>query len=130
VLGVRPTAKLPHLPSDRARVDARGIAAADLCLVPLEDGDRAEALRRAGKRVISIDLNPLSRTSRAADLPVVDELRRALRAIAAAARSARGAVRTGRFPPFDAPEALAQALGAIDRRLRQAARRPRRRPRR
>ena len=64
ILGVRPTVRLPGLPSDRARVDRRGLWIADVCLVPLEDGDRAEALRRLGKRVISIDLNPLSRTSR------------------------------------------------------------------
>jgi 4-phosphopantoate---beta-alanine ligase len=129
VLGVRPTARLPHLPSDRARVDAAGIARADVCLVPLEDGDRAEALRRLGKRVIAIDLNPLSRTSRAADLPIVDELRRALRAIAAVARSARTVPRTGRFEPFDPAGARADALEAIDRRLRRAGRRRRPRPR-
>ena len=130
VLGVRPTARIAGLPSDRARVDARGIARADVCLVPLEDGDRAEALQRAGKLVIAIDLNPLSRTSRVADLPVVDELGRALRTIAASARSSPPRPRDGDLPPFDARRALAEALEAIDRRLRQAARRPRRpRPR-
>ncbi|MCI4317986.1 MAG: phosphopantothenate/pantothenate synthetase, partial [Thermoplasmata archaeon] len=77
VLGVHPTARIPGLPSDRAWVDAKGIAIADVCLVPLEDGDRAGALRARGIRVISIDLNPLSRTSETADLPIVDELRRA-----------------------------------------------------
>ncbi len=128
VLGVRPTARIPHLPSDRARVDARGIAVADVCLVPLEDGDRAEALRRLGKRVIAIDLNPLSRTARAADVPIVDELRRALRTIARFARSA--STRPGRFPAFDADRARAEALRAIERRLRAAARRPTRRQRR
>ncbi|HYA10610.1 MAG TPA: phosphopantothenate/pantothenate synthetase [Thermoplasmata archaeon] len=117
VLGVRPTARILHLPSDRALVDARGIARADVCLVPLEDGDRAEALRRAGKRVIAIDLNPLSRTARAADVPIVDELGRALRNITAAARARRVPVRAGELPPFDAWRALAEALEAIDRRL-------------
>jgi 4-phosphopantoate--beta-alanine ligase len=130
VLGVRPTARVAHLPSDRAQVDARGIAQADLCLIPLEDGDRAEALKRAGKRVISIDLNPLSRTSRAADVPVVDELVRALRTIAAEARALRPRARRGTFPRFDGPGALAEALRTIDRRLTRAARRPRRRRRR
>jgi 4-phosphopantoate---beta-alanine ligase len=125
VLGVRPTATLRGLPSDRARVDGRGIARADVCVVPLEDGDRTEALRRAGKRVISIDLNPLSRTSVAADLPIVDELVRALRGMALAARNA--APRTGGAPldPFDAPRARADALRTIDRRLTAAARRRR-----
>ncbi len=123
VLGVRPTARLPGLSSDRAAIDARGIERADVCLVPLEDGDRAAALRAAGKRVISIDLNPLSRTSRSADLPVVDELVRALRAIAADARRGRRKARPGRPRPFEAARALADALRAIDRRLTRAARR-------
>ncbi len=127
LLGVVPTARLAGLPSDRALVDARGIARADVCLVPLEDGDRAAALRRLGKAVISIDLNPLSRTSRAADLPIVDELTRALRAITAAARRAGPRRRDGARRPFDAPAALAEALRTIDGRLRRAARRPRRR---
>jgi len=126
VLGVRPTARLRHLPSARAQVDARGIARADVCLVPLEDGDRAEALCRVGKRVISIDLNPLSRTSRTADLPIVDELGRALRAITTAARSARPRRRTGRFPPFDAERARSEALRTIDRRLSRLTRSRRR----
>ena len=129
ILGVRPTATIPGLPSDRARVDARGIAVADVCLVPLEDGDRAEALRRLGKRVIAIDLNPLSRTSRAADLPIVDELRRALDGIRAAVPALRGRVRAGDFPPFNAAAARTAALGAMVRRLRApAARAPPLRP--
>src|SRR5437667_103609 len=41
-------------------------------------GDRTEALVRMGKTVISVDLNPLSRTSQRATIPVVDELTRAL----------------------------------------------------
>ncbi|HYA71128.1 MAG TPA: phosphopantothenate/pantothenate synthetase [Thermoplasmata archaeon] len=125
VLGVRPTARIPGLPSDRARVDRRGIYAADVCLVPLEDGDRAEALRAMGKRVISIDLNPLSRTSRTADLPIVDELQRALRAIAREAERRRRDPRRPRFVPFDRRKALSDALATIDRALsRAAARRP------
>src|SRR5271170_3867245 len=42
VLGLHPTVRIPGLPSDRGRVDADGIAQADVCVVPLEDGDRAE----------------------------------------------------------------------------------------
>jgi 4-phosphopantoate--beta-alanine ligase len=51
---------------------------ADVVLVPLEDGDRCEALVQMGKTVIAIDLNPLSRTARSATLTIVDELTRAL----------------------------------------------------
>ncbi len=130
VLGVRPTARLPRLPSDRARVDQRGIAVADVCLVPLEDGDRTEALRALGKRVISVDLNPLSRTSRAADLPIVDELVRALTNLAHDLRSPRGNPAAGRFLPFDAAGALQDAEATIARNLRKRVRPPPGRPRR
>ena len=89
VLGEHPTARLRGLASDRAWVDARGILRADVVVVPLEDGDRAEALVRAGKFVISIDLNPLSRTSGRAQLPIVDELTRALRNLGRGVRHMR-----------------------------------------
>jgi 4-phosphopantoate---beta-alanine ligase len=122
VLGVRPDARIPGLPSDRARVDRRGIYRADVCLVPLEDGDRTAALRARGQRVISVDLNPLSRTSQTADLPIVDEVTRALGHIADdLERLAAGSGRVGRRP-FDARETLSDALAAIDRRLKRAAR--------
>ncbi len=121
VLGVRPSARIPGLPSDRSRVDREGIYRADVCVVPLEDGDRTAALRALGKRVIAIDLNPLSRTSRTADLPIVDELVRALSHLATDLKAGRGARATGRFPPFDAPAALAEALATIDRNLTRAA---------
>ncbi len=121
VLGVRASARLPGLDSDRARIDPEGIARADVCLVPLEDGDRALALHRAGKRVIAIDLNPLSRTALAADIPIVDELRRALRRLAEEVPRARRRRTEGRFPPFDRRRALADAARAMARRLRRAA---------
>jgi len=78
ILGVHPTVRLRGLPSDRGWVDQNGILVADTVLVPLEDGDRAKALASSGKFVIAVDLNPLSRTARAADLPIIDELKRAL----------------------------------------------------
>ena len=81
LLGAKPDAVLKGLKSNRARVDRRGIFKADVVLVPLEDGDRTEALRKAGKKVIAIDLNPLSRTARKADLTVVDHVARAVPAI-------------------------------------------------
>ncbi len=81
VLGTRPDARIPGLESERARCHSEGIFKADVVLVPLEDGDRTEALARMGKVVISVDLNPLSRTSQAAAVPVVDELTRAVPSI-------------------------------------------------
>jgi 4-phosphopantoate--beta-alanine ligase len=64
--------------SQRRYVDSEGIGQADVVLIPLEDGDRAEALRNAGKTVIAIDLNPLSRTSRSATVTIVDNIIRAI----------------------------------------------------
>lgn len=70
--------RIKEVHSDRRKIDRRGIAAADVVLVPLEDGDRTEALKRLGKRVITIDLNPMSRTAQAADVTVVDNIVRAM----------------------------------------------------
>ena len=78
VLGLRPNARIPGIESRRALSHRDGVFGADVVLVPLEDGDRAEALVRMRKTVISIDLNPLSRTSQSATVPIVDELTRAV----------------------------------------------------
>jgi len=80
VLGVGEDADstIPELFSERRRVSSRGILVSDVVLIPLEDGDRAEALKRMGKKIISIDLNPLSRTSLAADISIVDNVVRAI----------------------------------------------------
>jgi len=79
VLGVKDAyARIPELSSERRKVSIEGIYRADCVLIPLEDGDRTEALVRMGKRTIAIDLNPLSRTARKADITIVDELTRAM----------------------------------------------------
>ena len=70
--------RLLPLSHDRAFCLRHGIFGSDVVLVPLEDGDRCQALRSMGKVVITIDLNPLSRTARTANLTIVDELTRAL----------------------------------------------------
>ncbi len=77
-VGRRASKTIPELMSERRRVDPDGIYAADVVLVPLEDGDRTEALVRMGKKVIAIDLNPLSRTARSATITVVDNIVRAM----------------------------------------------------
>ncbi|MEM1593696.1 MAG: 4-phosphopantoate--beta-alanine ligase [Archaeoglobaceae archaeon] len=71
-------AELKGLSSARRIVDSRGILIADVVLVPLEDGDRCEILKKHGKKVIAIDLNPLSRTARMADVTIVDNITRAI----------------------------------------------------
>ena len=71
-------AVLDHIDSNRRFVNPDGIYAADVVFVPLEDGDRCEALVKSGKRVITIDLNPMSRTSRTATVTIVDNVTRAM----------------------------------------------------
>lgn len=80
VLGVgeRASASIPELQSERRRVDPEGIFVADTVIVPLEDGDRTEALVQMGKKVITIDLNPLSRTAKASHITIVDNVIRAM----------------------------------------------------
>ncbi|MBI2501654.1 MAG: phosphopantothenate/pantothenate synthetase [Candidatus Latescibacteria bacterium] len=71
-------AQLPFIESNRRFVHPEGLFRADVVFVPLEDGDRCEALRRMGKEVVTVDLNPLSRTARAASVTVVDNLARTM----------------------------------------------------
>ncbi|ALU11540.1 hypothetical protein EYM_02255 [Ignicoccus islandicus DSM 13165] len=73
-----PEEELPNLSSERRKVSKRGIATADVVLVALEDGDRTEALKKLGKKVIAIDLNPFSRTARSADISIIDNVIRAI----------------------------------------------------
>ena len=80
VLGThdRPSETIPELSSNRRKVDPDGIGKADLVLVPLEDGDRTEALRKVGKYVVTIDLNPMSRTSVYSNITIVDNVIRSM----------------------------------------------------
>jgi 4-phosphopantoate--beta-alanine ligase len=89
-VGLKASARIPELQSERRHVDPDGIYAADTVLVPLEDGDRTEALVKMNKTVITIDLNPLSRTSRAANITIVDNVVRAMPALVEAASKLRG----------------------------------------
>ena len=51
---------------------------ADVVFVPLEDGDRIEALIKNKKKVIVVDLNPLSRSAQKATITIVDNIVRAV----------------------------------------------------
>ena len=83
ILGTNPKTakKLKGIDSPRRIVDKDGIFAADVVLVPLEDGDRTMALKKAKKTVITIDLNPLSRTAQTADITIIDNVIRGMRLI-------------------------------------------------
>lgn len=76
ILGAEPDARIPGLEGPRAKCSRKGIFNSDVILVPLEDGDRCEALVAMGKTVLVIDLNPLSRTAQMASVTIVDELTR------------------------------------------------------
>ena len=78
VKGLTADGRIPNLGHERAKVDTDGIGSADVVLVPLEDGDRAEALGEMGKTEIVIDLNPLSRSAQVAAIPIVDNIIRAI----------------------------------------------------
>lgn len=88
ILGVGSAASrtIGGISSSRAKVDPDGIGKADVVLISLEDGDRAQALEEEGKNIISIDLNPLSRTSQIASVSIVDNVIRAIPALNEASR--------------------------------------------
>jgi 4-phosphopantoate--beta-alanine ligase len=112
--GSKASARIPELQSERRRVDPDGIYAADTVLVPLEDGDRTEALIKMNKTVITIDLNPLSRTSRAANITIVDNVVRAMPALVEAARRLRGTMSLKKITDnFDNSKNLQESLKII-----------------
>ncbi len=119
------SATIPELFSERRRVSPRGILIADVVLVPLEDGDRTEALKRMGKSVITIDLNPLSRTARAASITIVDNIVRAMPLLVKEAEEMKKLSRDELkeiIEKFDNNEVLKKALLHIDKRLQELAR--------
>lgn len=118
VLGVgeRASATIPELQSERRRVDPDGIYSADTVFVPLEDGDRTEALVKIGKTVITIDLNPLSRTAKAAHITIVDNMTRAMPALIEAAIKIKGGRSLKKIiDSFDNKKNLRESAGIIRR---------------
>lgn len=71
-------AKIRYISSNRRYVNPYGILKADVVFVPLEDGDRTEALVKNKKKVIVVDLNPLSRSAGKATITIVDNITRAV----------------------------------------------------
>lgn len=120
VKGLDADARIPGIEHERAKVDADGIYDADVVLVPLEDGDRAEALAAMGKTELVIDLNPLSRSAQCASVPIVDNVIRAIPNITAHARDLRDASReeleeiVAEFDPEGALDAAEQRIRSGD----------------
>lgn len=118
VKGLAADARIPGLSHERGKVDADGIAAADVVVVPLEDGDRAAALAELGKVEIVIDLNPGSRSARVADVPIVDNVLRAVPNVTRHARELRDTPREeleAILRKFDPDTALVDAEETIRR---------------
>jgi 4-phosphopantoate---beta-alanine ligase len=80
VLGLDDKSKMmiKDISSNRKYVDKNGIMNSDTIFVALEDGDRTESLVKMGKKVISVDLNPLSRTAIASNITIVDNIVRVI----------------------------------------------------
>jgi 4-phosphopantoate--beta-alanine ligase len=114
------TEQLLPLSHDRAWCRREGMFSADVVLVPLEDGDRCEALVDMGKTVIAIDLNPLSRTARSATLTIVDELTRAVPQITHACREISDIEKKSLINSVDNHYLLSEAIREMTARLSHA----------
>lgn len=106
--------KLSGLDSARRIVDRDGIYSADVVVVPLEDGDRTLALKKAGKKVITFDLNPMSRTAETADITIVDNVVRAINHLIKSCKNPRQV-------KFDNKKNLALAIKEIKTNLTKRA---------
>ncbi len=118
VLGTNPRSnrKIIGIDSPRRIIDKDGIFAADVVLVPLEDGDRTQALKNAGKTVITFDLNPLSRTAQTADITIVDNVVRGMRLLISACKKTKT-----KKVNFNNRKALASAISEIKNNLKRRA---------
>jgi len=115
-----PVERCVPLPHGRGLCRPDGIGSADVVLVPLEDGDRCEALVSMGKLVITVDLNPIDRTSKTATLPIIDEVTRALPNIAKECDRLRASNETISMPEIDGRYFLRQAIKDIQEFLAHA----------
>ena len=109
--------KISGLDSARRNVDKNGIFKADVVLVPLEDGDRTIALKKIGKKVITFDLNPLSRTAQTADITIVDNITRGIQFLLKECQSFSKKKRTVK-PKFNNKKNLSKAVLEIQKNLR------------
>jgi 4-phosphopantoate--beta-alanine ligase len=111
--------RISELDSPRRIVDKDGIYAADVVLVPLEDGDRTLALKKAGKKVITFDLNPLSRTAQTADITIVDNVVRGLKDLI---KECKNNSKNPKKIQFDNKKNLSEAISEIRKNLARRAR--------
>ena len=108
-------AQLSYIDSNRKFVHPDGIFKADVVFVPLEDGDRCEALRRMGKAVVTVDLNPMSRTAKQASITIVDNVVRALPLLCEEIRSCSTPTARDTLKTYSNEAVLQKALRHISR---------------
>jgi 4-phosphopantoate--beta-alanine ligase len=120
VLGFLPDEKIPGIESMRSLCSKDGIYSADVVLIPLEDGDRAEALAKMGKKTVAIDLNPMSRTARCATVTIVDEVTRAIPELVRNIEDLRDDPKAARLAlsRFDQKENLAKTMAMMSTNLK------------
>ena len=108
-------AQLSYIDSNRKFVHPDGIFKADVVFVPLEDGDRCEALRKMGKAVVTVDLNPMSRTAKQASITIVDNVVRALPLICEEIRNFNDSTAQDTLKKYRNEAVLQEALRHISR---------------
>jgi 4-phosphopantoate--beta-alanine ligase len=114
--------EIPNLSSERRKVSPKGIYLADVVLLMMEDGDRTEALVNMGKKVIAIDLNPLSRTSMSATITIVDNVTRAMPLLIQKVKEMKRLKREELeeiLRNYDNKRVLAESINLIDERLKE-----------
>ena len=124
VLGIEPDARIEGLEGPRGLCAKEGIHTADVVFVPLEDGDRTEALKHNGKKVITVDLNPMSRTSMAADVTIVNNIVRAVPEMVEKASEMKGLSKEklrARLAIHDNQKVLSDSIRFMAKRLEELA---------
>ncbi len=112
---------ISHLDSNRKYVNKDGIYKADVVFVPLEDGDRTEALIKNGKKVITVDLNPLSRTAQRATIAIVDNIVRVMPALIAAVKFHKDNKKLKQsVKEYNNKKVLHEAISSITNRFKRA----------
>ncbi|MBI3955080.1 phosphopantothenate/pantothenate synthetase [Candidatus Gottesmanbacteria bacterium] len=116
--------KIKGVYSNRKMISLRGQKKADLVFIPLEDGDRTKALIEMDKKVITIDLNPLSRTAQDATITIVDNIVRTLPLLIVAIIQIRSLPQKdlqSQLNSYDNKKNLAEVLRFIRKRLAKLA---------
>jgi 4-phosphopantoate--beta-alanine ligase len=123
-VGIDASETIQELFSERRKVSSRGIYRADTVFLAMEDGDRTEALIKLGKKVIAVDLNPLSRTSMTASITIVDNFIRVVPKLTTRVKEMKNMSKDELqriFQSFNNKDNLKESLKFISERMSQLA---------